>query len=407
MNKKKLGLVLLWISNFFIITLAVLFVIGNNSNYLISEFLNRIILTFLIIFILVLLYSVYLLIRFKKKTIFKKWKTVVVSVLLSIYLVGCSSFVFVLYGPVKNFREWLITTAMATMNHQYYCKWFYNSDTIKEVLGDNYIKDFDEDTDSSLIDKVEKPVVEYKNEFEKAILEREENADYKIINFTLNGCKAYLAAVYDPSKVKVGVSKGLRKYGRYAADIAKDNKAILAINGGGFWDPGYNSNGSTPIGVTIKDSKIITDNENGTTGGVIGMTHDNVLVLLNNKGANEALKLGVRDAVSMNPFLIVNGKNAFTRGNGGWGYAARTAIGQRKDGIVLFLVVDSNEFRTKGASMVDLTEIMANYGAINAANLDGGTSSVMVVDGKMINDPIDSTLAHQTRGIPTIFMVTK
>ena len=114
---------------------------------------------------------------------------------------------------------------------------------------------------------------------------------------------------------------------------------------------------------------------------------------------------GIRDAVTMGPFLIVNGKSSFIRGNGGWGLAARTAIGQRADGIVLFLVVDSNEFRSKGASMFDLTEIMENYGAVNAANLDGGTSSVMVENGELLNDPIDSAFRHKTRPIPTFFKV--
>lgn len=125
--------------------------------------------------------------------------------------------------------------------------------------------------------------------------------------------------------------------------------------------------------------------------------------------------MGIRDAVSMGPFLIVNGQKSFTKGNGGWGYAARTAIGQRKDGIVLMLVVDSNATRTKGASMKDLVDIMDRYGAINAANLDGGTSSVIVEKhgtGKdatfdMLNDPIDSALRHRTRGIPTIFKVVE
>ena len=93
------------------------------------------------------------------------------------------------------------------------------------------------------------------------------------------------------------------------------------------------------------------------------------------------------------------------KGNGGWGYGARTAIGQRKDGIVLMLVVDSNEFRTKGASIKDLAEIMQKYGAVNAANLDGGTSSALVINNKLINDPINSALQHKTRGIPTIFKV--
>ncbi|MEI3402348.1 MAG: phosphodiester glycosidase family protein [Clostridia bacterium] len=42
-----------------------------------------------------------------------------------------------------------------------------------------------------------------------------------------------------------------------------------------------------------------------------------------------------------------------------------------------------------GATMNDLIEIIRRYGAYNATNLDGGTSSAMVVDGKIINDPID------------------
>ena len=57
--------------------------------------------------------------------------------------------------------------------------------------------------------------------------------------------------------------------------------------------------------------------------------------------------------------------------------------------------------------MDDLIEIMENYGAYNAANLDGGTSSVLVVNNTIVNDPIDSTGAHKTRPISTGFIVTK
>lgn len=123
--------------------------------------------------------------------------------------------------------------------------------------------------------------------------------------------------------------------------------------------------------------------------------------------AKNLINEGIRDAVTMGPFLIVNGKPSIVKGNGGWGIAARTAIGQRKDGIVLFLVVDSNISRTKGATLKDLLDIMQRYGAVNASNLDGGTSSVMVENGEMINDPIDSAGRHRTRGIPTIFKVVE
>ena len=57
--------------------------------------------------------------------------------------------------------------------------------------------------------------------------------------------------------------------------------------------------------------------------------------------------------------------------------------------------------------MDDLIKILQKYDAYNAANLDGGTSSVLVVGDTIVNDPIDSTGAHKTRPIATGFIVTK
>ena len=406
MNTRKKGIILLWISIFIIFTSLTFFVIGCNSDYLVNNIAKRFALTFLILAILLLAYSIFLLIRFRFSRAFKKVKMIVISVIVGLYALGCSSFLFILYGPIDNFRTWLITTAMATMNHQYYCRWFYSDETISKVLGQNYVGNDGMSTDPSLItfDKT----TSYANEYEREILERDEDDLYKIIRFKVNGCDAYLAAIYDASKISVGVSKYIGVGGQYIYDMAKQQNAVLAINGGGFYDPGYNSNGANPLGVTIADGKIITDDTYASNnGGLIGFNLANQLVLMRDATASEAIDAGVRDAVTMGPFLIVNGKMADIKGNGGWGVAARTAIGQRKDGIVLFLVVDSNEFRTKGASIRDLAEIMERYGAINAANLDGGTSSAMVEDGKLINDPINSALEHKTRGIPTIFKVVK
>lgn len=406
MNSKKKGIILLLSSLFLIFTSLVFFIIGCNSNYLISDINRRLVLTVLILSIILLIYSIFLLIRFRYRRGFKKTKVIIFSILVGLYAVGCSSFLFVLYGPIDNFRTWLITTAMSTMNHQHYCKWFYNNDIINEVLASNYVGRSDSDTNPNLITFDEE--VEYANEYEKAVLERDKDALYKIIEFEVNGCDAYLAVIYDSSKIRVGLSKYLGSGGQYIYDMAREQDAILAINGGGFYDPNYNSNGANPLGVTIADGKIITDNlYSSMNGGIIGFDLENRLVLLRDATARDALDYGIRDAVTMGPFLIVNGKMAEIRGNGGWGYAARTAIGQRKDGIVLMLVVDSNEFRTEGASIRDLAEIMQNYGAINAANLDGGTSSAMVINNKLINDPINSALEHKTRGIPTIFKVVK
>lgn len=406
MNLKKRGIIFLWISLFIIFTSLVFLVIGCNSNYLISDINKRISLGIMILGIILLGYSIFLIIRYKYRSSFKKVKMIIISSLIGLYALGCSTFLFILYGPYDNFRTWLITTAMATMNHQYYCKWFYSDEIINDVLNSNYVKESDESSNPNLItfDKNGN----YKNEYEKEILKHDKDDLYKIIKFKVNGCDAYLAAIYDPSKISVGISKWLGRSGQYIYDMAKEQDAVLAINGGGFFDPNYNSNGANPLGITISNGKIISDAAyNSNSGGVIGFDENNKLLLLRNINANEALNMGIRDAVTMGPFLIVNGKTADIKGNGGWGYAARTVIGQRSDGIVLFLVVDSNEFRTKGASMKDLAEIMENYGAINAANLDGGTSSAIVENGELLNDPIDSALRHKTRGIPTIFKVVK
>ena len=406
MNLKKRGIIFLWISLFIIFTSLGFLVIGCNSNYLISDINKRISLGIMILGIILLGYSIFLIIRYKYRSSFKKVKMIIISSLIGLYALGCSTFLFILYGPYDNFRTWLITTAMATMNHQYYCKWFYSDEIINDVLNSNYVKESDESSNPNLItfDKNGN----YKNEYEKEILEHDKDDLYKIIKFKVNGCDAYLAAIYDPSKISVGISKWLGRSGQYIYDMAKEQDAVLAINGGGFFDPNYNSNGANPLGITISNGKIISDAAyNSNSGGVIGFDENNKLLLLRNINANEALNMGIRDAVTMGPFLIVNGKTADIKGNGGWGYAARTVIGQRSDGIVLFLVVDSNEFRTKGASMKDLAEIMENYGAINAANLDGGTSSAIVENGELLNDPIDSALRHKTRGIPTIFKVVK
>lgn len=408
---RKRALMMIVISSLFIPCCIVLLIISSHSTLLINDTITGIIQFLLGVLTGVFVVGMVLTIKRKYSIEFKSKKTIVYSAFMSLYIIGCVCFTFLLYGPYSGFRDWLVTTAMATMNHKHYCQWFYNDNEIQEVFNRNYIKETGESTVLDLIEiNTDTVNIEtYANKYEKEVLEREEGDIYKIINLEVNGCKGYLAVIYDPSKVSVATTAYVGKTGQYAITIAKRENALLAINGAGFKDPGHTSTGGMPRGITIVDGKIVTNNEYGkpATGGLIGFTEDNKLVLLKNTTAKQALDMGIRDAVSWGPFLIVNGKAAYTSGNGGWGYAARTAIGQRKDGIVLMLVVDSNYNRTKGASMVDLTQIMQRYGAYNAANLDGGTSSVMVENGKLINNPIDSALQNQTRPIATTFIVTK
>ena len=397
-------------------------IVSTHSTKLIVKPINYIVYILLSLFIYILIVGFFILRkREKKKNKKAKIKRIILSVITTLYILCACTCLFLLYGPYDKFRTWFISTSMSTMNHQYICHWFYSDEEINKVINGNYVIEIDEETDTDLIDMKEET---YANEYEKQILQRDKDAAYKIIELEVNGQKAYLAAVYDPSKVKVAVSKGVGTYGQYATKIAEQNNALLAVNGGGFGNAPDNQTGGRPTGVTIANGKVITDNtysSDAQSGGLIGMTYDNKLVLIKNATAAKAKSMNVRDGVSWGPFLIVNGKKSFIKGNGGWGYAARTAIGQRSDGIILLLAVNSNSTRTKGANMVDLTEIMNNYGAVNAANLDGGTSTVMILPKEeaikyrsdcndaycYINDPVDSALRHKTRGIPTTIIVTK
>lgn len=426
-KKKKLGFKLILLSCLLLPGLQVLFVIGANSNYLIRFpfFIGIGVSIVLLIVLLILGIILFVKNRGANKRKLRKWLKIVMGIFMGLYVLGCFAFVMLLYGPNERFKTWLITTAMGTMNHQHYCKWFYSQAQIDEVLSKNYIIESGDSTDASLIDK--NAQLEY-NEYEKEIMTHEPDERYKIVSFEVNGAQAYMAAIYDPSKLKLAVTQQVGVLGEYVTHMAERLNGIIAINAGGFVDQGVNS-GEYPTGITIVDKQVVTNNEYGTTtstGGIIGITDDNVLVLLKNTTADEAIKKGVRDAVSWGPFLIVNGVKSIVSGNGGWGGGARSAIGQRKDGTLLFLQVGSNSYRTNGAGMEDLVEIMARYGAYNAANLDGGTSSVLVVRRAdainkynatchdyftnyacAINDPIDALGVHRTRYISDAWVVVE
>ncbi len=338
-----------------------------------------------------------------------KKKHKVRNIILSIFLFLVFAGLFVLYGPWHGFRDFWITTAMSTMHHQYLAKWLYSDETIAKVLENNRVIESNEDIDMDMIEIYDNKITSniYKDEYDRQVLEHDEGEIYKYFKVEGYNFDAYMAVIYDPSKISVVHSKYLGYTGQYLTDMAKENNAIVAINGGAFIDINGLSNGGDVNGILIEDGEIINASRNRQYGGgVIGFTKDNKLYLAN-VSAYQAIEDGVRDAVEFGPFLIVNGKSASIQGNGGMGIHPRSAIGQRQDGVVLFLVIDGRRVDSMGASIKDLIDIMEKYGAYNAANLDGGNSSVLVIDSKIVNRPINWDNLEQTRPIADGFIVTK
>lgn len=292
---------------------------------------------------------------------------------------------FITYGPISFFRNFLITSAMTTRTHQYLAYIFYNDEIINQVMKENVVNNFDETTDTNKIkfsNNIE--ITDFANEYEEQVLKRDEGNDlYKVLTVKYKRNTIHMLVIYDPSRISMVLSSRNARGGQMMTGIAKENNAIAAVNASG-----YNRNRATgaltPFGAVISSGKLISGT--GGTNQLIGFNKDNVLVLTYDD-AETAIKNGMRDAMTFGPFLIMNGEKAEMKGDGGWGYAPRTAIAQRKDGIVLFAVSDGRGKGSPGLSMVQLADFLYQYGAYNAANLDGGGSSMLVVNNKLVNDP--------------------
>ena len=289
---------------------------------------------------------------------------------------------FITYGPINYLRNLLVTTAMETTSHKYLARIFYNEQTILKIIGQNHIENFQEGSDPSQIVFEENTSTTYESKYEEQILKKDPGNDlYKVIELEGKNYKGHMIVIYDPSRIELVQSKFIDVGGQKLPSLAADHDAKVAINASGFTSIG---NALKCIGAFIIDGKIVSTLPGERS--IIGFDQNNVLVL-SYESAETAIEKGIVDAVEFGPFLVVNGQKASIKGNGG-GLAPRTAIGQRKDGIVLMVTVDGRRVgHSLGINLNDLAEIFMTYKAYNAANLDGGGSSSMVVEGEMINVP--------------------
>lgn len=317
----------------------------------------------------------------KKKRLRRIWgRSVTLITLLSLLFVG---FRFAPFQPFEELRNLWVTTAMTTLNHQYLATWFFSADEIQKIIDSNQAADLGNSNPLAI------------NTFGT-----NHNRGIELINISQNGFKGYLLKINDPSRVKVAGTRYLGTRGEKAEEIAKETDAVAVINGGAFSDPEGNGSGGKPMGILISGGKIL-HKDKVSVYDVIGLDRNNKL-LLGHYTLAQIQKLGIRDAVTFSPFLVVNGRPAITQGDGGWGIAPRTAIGQARDGTILMLVIDGRQAGSIGATLKDVQDIMIKYGAYNVANLDGGASSVLYYQQQIVNTP---SSPYGERHLPSFFIV--
>lgn len=207
----------------------------------------------------------------------------------------------------------------------------------------------------------------------------------------------FLAVVNDPLRLTLGKCPyfGEGAYGRTVKQMADEAGAVLAVNGGGFSDPGGVGNGGMPTGNVIYQGKMLM----GYWSPTVGMDAQGKLHVGNFNG-NTCLDLGLQWAVSYGPNLIIDGEicpNLDTSMG-----EPRTALGQREDGSIVIVVLQGRQVQALGVTPRHLAEIMYKYGCVNAGNLDGGASSDIYFQGEYLNV---CNCSGGPRPIPTSILV--
>lgn len=216
------------------------------------------------------------------------------------------------------------------------------------------------------------------------------------------GYSGFMMVVLDPSRVIMGsVPESFGARGYTVAEMVEHFDAVAGINAGGFYDPNGMGNGSIPDSMVVYNGEVHYAGS-GSRQGFVGLDSNHIMHV-GRLTAEEAKAQDIQYGVSFGPVLISNGSVVLPEETSS-GLNPRTAIGQRSDGAILLLVIDGRQVVSLGATLWDLVDIFQNYGAVNACNLDGGSSTLMWFQGDYINN---CASVIGIRPVPTSFLVLK
>lgn len=330
----------------------------------------------------------------KKTTAFtmeSKAFKILASLLTGIFVLAVflfSALGLVCHGPSPAARDLFVMTVTETSAAKFLAKIYFSEEEIEAIKRSNCAVFEDLLTDSGSINM------------------QTDNEDFDASAITIEDISGKtfvgkIMIVNDPSRLFVYHIETFddQAEGEYLTEMAEKSEAIAGINGGAFLDPSGLGKGGMPQGIIIAGGKVICNNPTSYPI-VIGFNAQHKLII-GKMSAQEALALDIQEAISFGPALIINGERTPISGNGG-GLNPRSAIGQTADGRVLLLTIDGRSPHSLGAAYTDLADIMLEYGAINAANLDGGSSSMLLYKGEILNTPAMFT---GTRPMPSAILV--
>lgn len=304
-------------------------------------------------------------------------------------------------GPSPTARDLFVRSVKETSAGGFLAHLYFSDEEIAQIIGSGDVPEYVE-TDTSLIE-IPKPTENTSPDgpVPDAWGLVDEDGDGIILEEVKGeGYSGYMMVVLDPSRVIMGsVPENYGARGYSVAKMVERFGAVAGINAGGFYDPEGGGNGSIPDNMVVYDGKIYYA-EKGNRFGFCGFD-DKYIMHVGNLSTADIRNKNIRYGVSFGPVLIANGEECVPKSLGG-GVNPRTAIGQRSDGAVLLLVIDGRQVSSLGATFMDLAEVFLSYGAVNAYNLDGGSSSMMWYQGDYVNNCASMI---GIRPVPTSFLV--
>lgn len=321
------------------------------------------------------------------------------------------------HGPSKAARDLFVSTILETGQMKFLASWYFSEDEILAITDRNGMGKTEEDVNPDLI---EIPTVDENNGNQEFDID-----GIELVEISGRSFFAKLLIINDPSRVKLSTiypwsDFNKSKYGETLEQLVQRGDYAAGINGGEYYSEG--NWGGIPKGLVVCDG-VIQYNAPQAGDVMVGFTQSNILMIadIGNMSAEQAEQFvadnQIRDAVSFkdiddgdnNHFtkLIINGTSREISGSGS-GANPRTVIGQRADGAVLMLVTDGRGAAGHlGATAQDLISIMQEYGAVNAANLDGGSSSAMYYNGTYEMTSVTLYYSTSSWRLPTAFVVEK
>ncbi len=312
-------------------------------------------------------------------------------------------------------QQMFVTTILETGQLKFLASWFLNPDEIQAIVDKNSMTDFNEQVDDSLIN-----IGASGNISVGGNTTSEDEEPIEIIEVSGSTYYGTMMIVKDPSRVSLATIYPWRDEGVTLDELVTSAGAIGGINGGLY--NSSNNSGGMPYGVIVADGEIQYNDPQQFPGLVlIGLTEDNILQIIDisSMTADDVVNLvaekKIRDAVTFqeeasdanNHFvqLVINGEARELNGMGS-GLNPRTAIGQRADGAILMFVTDGRgKSGHLGASASDLINVMIEYGAVNAANLDGGSSSCMYYNNEYLMTSVTFYYTNSSWKLPAGFVV--